>query len=134
MADDQRSLLERLRALQGASQGTPNSQLGLQQAMQRMQHRMNTDPPADGPPPMAQPMPDDNRPPGVGAPTPQDRAAQIAAVAQMNAQIKAKDDAMKAGNQQQDAMEAADMKRQNQPEYAEGGMIKFPKLKKRFEK
>lgn len=133
--DDNESILERLKALQGLKQqGTPQEQLGFQQAMGRIQHRMNNDPSQiSSPPPMTMPMSDDNRPPGVGTPTPQDRTAQIAAVAQMNAQIKAKEDAARASEQAQDAAEAASVKRMNEAQYAEGGMVeRFPKLKKKF--
>jgi hypothetical protein len=154
MPTDNRSLLERLRALQGQQQGTPDSTLGLQQSMARMRQRMN---PVDNSIPQA---PDPSSLPPregtpEGAPTAASHAAAQAAVDAMNARIKANDDAQKAASAPQDAIEAADVARQNQPQYAEGGevgydnhdddylknngmahggMTKFPKLKKKLNK
>lgn len=58
-------------------------------------------------------------PPGVGAPTDQDRAMQIAAVQKMNQQMQSKDRAQNMIDRQKDAQDAAALAQENKPRYGQ---------------
>lgn len=89
--DDEMSLLAKLRALQGAQQGTPDAKIGMMDAMKRVREKMNA--PQQGMAPPINPPPPANMdtPPGPGALSPEERAMIQQKVDAMNANIKARD-------------------------------------------
>ncbi len=110
------SILARLRALQGASQGTRQAQNGMADAMARVKNRISNDPQSGVMPP-TQAAPSMDRPPGPGALSPEEKAVIQQKVDAMNARIKTNDDAQTAKYNQEDA-----------------DLGKFPMLRKRMGK
>ena len=125
---DDDSILAKLRAFQGQSQGTAAQQQGMSDAMARVRQKLNAAQPYQMPPasPSVAPV-DASTPPGVGALSPQQKALLQQKVDAMNAGIKAQDDANTAANPQ-DSMpdQPADYLKNNPyKQYAGGGEVGY---------